>query len=1109
MRKYALAGLCLVSFLVAYPASARVIRIPRHPDISGGRIVFSYRGDLWVVKDDGSNPHRLTVHPAHDSHPRFSPDGKWIAFSSSRAGNDDVYVMPASGGEAKQLTFHSAPDTVVGWSRDSKRIIFSSARGHLYPGIPNLYEVSLEGGLEQPLPTDWGTWGSYSPSGDHLAFNRHPAVWWRKHYRGSYAADLWVANLKAKTFKKLLDTELSDNMKPNALWPMYGNGEIFFVSDRDVRAKAGSPEALKSVNNIWKIPETGGAPVQVTHHTSGSLFFPSISSDGRTIVYEEDFGLWKLDTKTGETREVKIDIEPDELSKAPLAVVGKGEAEEYDLSPSTKRAVIAFRGELFTVPTDKGDVSRVTRSWWRESHPAWSPDGKKLAFVSDEHGHSEVMVADADGGNVRRLSNSDTEKQALTWSPNSKTVAYTTHDHKLNVVDVASGQTRTLASSDVGAIQTPEFSPDGQWVSFTKLDSDLRPHVLVVSAGGGAAKALPDHDLFATSGARWTADGKRLIFLAGHVQGGSASIRENKAQLYSVTLTREEKDPMSRDIDDEAMADAAEKAAKEATSRSKGEPKPVNVKIEWDGLEHRMHQVTHLSDNVVSAVPSPDGTVYALVAQGEIDGRPAFTLYTIQENGDELHRIAESKQEDPQDAAPGTPQAGIFSLHFAKDGKAIFYREGKGVWTAPVSASSEGEAGSARSAGPRAGREAGREAVRRRLEYTVRVDVDEQAERRQIFLEAWRIMRDRFYDKAMHGVDWAKVRARYEPLLPDVADREELQAVISQAIGELNASHTGISGGGEPDPTAIRTRFPGFEVAPDPSGLYKVTYVYRKGPAAHDYARVKPGDFLLAVDGVPLKSSDNYWKLYGTASGKKLELTFSSKPSREGAWTTRVETVGLGGYATLQYEKWVDDRRGQVEKASSGDIGYLHIRQMNAAAFRKFMSDLSDNHFKKALVIDQRFNPGGGIDEELLMVLGQQQYQYTRARDSVYLTRPHLAFFGPKVVLQNERSTSDAEVFPAGFQRLKLGKTVGVTTYGAVIGTGAYRLVDGSSIRTPGTGLWDVQGQNLENYGVPPDVAVDNSPEDFLKGRDAQLETAMNVLKEELREGKQKAVVGR
>jgi tricorn protease len=1105
------AAFLALASLVAVPADARPVRLARHPDYHDGKIVFAYRGDIWVAKEDGTDPRRLTVHPAHDSHPRFSPDGKWIAFSSNRYGNDDVFVMPAIGGEPKRLTFHSAPDTVVGWSPDSTKVVFTSARGRLFPGIPNLYEVPIVGGLEQPLPVDWGSWGCYSPDGKALAFNRHPAVWWRKHYRGSYSADLWAVDLKEKSYHKLLDADLPDSRKPNNFWPMWGNGEIFFVSDRETKATAGTKEVLKSVNNIWKIPAGGGTPVQVTHHTSGSLFWPSISSDGKVIVYEESFGLRKLDTGTGKTAEVKVDIDSDVSRNEPGVAVSKSEADEYDLSPSTKRAVVSFRGELFTIATDRGDVSRVTRTSSRESRPAWSPDGKRLAFVTDASGRDELAVADVDGRDLKRVSDADTEKFAIVWAPDSKSLAYTSSDKKLHVVDLADGKTRTLASSDVAAPQGPQWSPDGKWIAYSKADPDLRPHVHIVAAAGGQERRIPDDLLFSSTGARWTSDGKKLVFLGGTIQGGSASLRENRASVYSVWLGKEEKDPMSRDIDDEKAAEAAEKATQERT-RDRARPgapaESKDVKIEWAGFDRRIRPVTRLSENITAVVPSPDGRTYAFVtvSEGEGEGRPSFALWTVGENGDELKRILQSSPEEPDAETPaGGFQQGISSLAFSKDGRTIFFREGSGLWAVPLGGPA-GEAGSSTQGTPAAARG---EASRRRVSFTLRVDVDGAAERRQVFEESWQVMRNRFYDPAMHGVDWVKVRERYEPLLADLADREDLHDLVSMMIGELNASHTGISGGGEPDPAASRTRFPGFEIEPDPSGFYRVAHVYRHGPAERDYVRIATGDFLLAVDGVPLRSGENYYASYNQAAGKRLELTLNGRPSVEGAWTTRVETVSATQHATLQYEKWVEDRRQMVDRLSNGEIGYLHIRQMNAAALRKFERDLAENHFKKALIIDQRFNPGGGIDQELLEILSQKQYQYTRGRDSVFLTRPQRAFFGPMVVMQNERSTSDAEVFPAGFTRLKLGRTVGTTTYGAVIGTGSFRLMDGSMIRTPGSGLWDVGGQNLENYGVPPDVAVDNTPADFLKGRDAQLEKAVEVLQEELKAGAKGAVTGK
>ena len=1093
-----------VLLLVAPWALAAEARLLRHPTYHKGRVAFSYLGDIWVANEDGSNPQRVTVHRARDVYPRFSPDGRWIAFSSNRQGNYDVYVIPSQGGPGKQLTFHSGNDTVVGWTPNAKKIIFQAAHGAMFPGIPNLYEVPIEGGLEQIVPTDWGAWGSYSPDGARLAFNRHPMVWWRKHYRGSYAADLWVMDVAAKKFTRLGDEEY----KGNYLWPMYGaKGEIYFVADRlpnEKGVKPGSAEVMKSVNNIWKISERGGQPVQVTRHASGQLFFPSISADGRVIVYEENFGLWKLDTASGKSAEIKINIISDEKENTLETLAIQNEADSFSLSPSGKRAAIAAHGEIFTIATDRGEAQRVTESYRRESDPRWSPDGKWIAFLSDRTGREEVFVADERGNNLKKLSDSDTEKSSLEWAPDSKALLYTASDHKLYRVYLEGGKTEELASSEVSNIMNPQLSPDGAWVSYTKLDRNFRPHVYVMPAAGGAEREIRREGLTSATGARWTPDGKKLIFTGGTQQSGMATAsRASAMQLYSVSLTAEEKNPAERGVDSEEEAQAAERENRPRAPAAKGAPpaaeaRKVEVKIEWDGLERRIRQLTRLGDSVSNAVPSPDSRLYAFTAVGEQEGRRVSALYTIQADGERLTRVAVSQ---PSAGEEGPPTRGRFfggaisSPQFTRDSRTIYYLDGNGIYSAEVGGGGAGAAAPA-APGPPSARGG---AERRRVSFLVRVEVDHNAERRQVVDESWRVMKHRFYDPAMHGADWDKVKATYEPLLEHIADREEMHDLVSRMLGELNASHTGISGPSGDPRTQPQTRFPGFELEADPSGYYKVASIYGDGPADKDFVKIAPGNYILAVNDRALKAGDNYWKDYTTAPGRKMEFTVNSKPSAEGAWKTQVEPVSSTAYATLQYEKWVAGRRAMVEKLGGGEIGYLHIRAMDAESLRKFERELGDMHAKKALVIDQRFNPGGGIDVELLQTLGQRQYQYTRGRGSIDMRRPQRAFYGPMVVMQNERSTSDAEMFPDGFRSLGLGKVVGVTTYGAVIGTGSYSLMDGSAIRTPGSGVWTARGENLENFGVQPDVKVDNTPEDFLRGRDAQLEKAVEVLKEEVK----------
>jgi len=350
----------------------------------------------------------------------------------------------------------------------------------------------------------------------------------------------------------------------------------------------------------------------------------------------------------------------------------------------------------------------------------------------------------------------------------------------------------------------------------------------------------------------------------------------------------------------------------------------------------------------------------------------------------------------------------------------------------------------------------------------------------------------------MHGADWSAAKAMYEPLLEYLADEDELHTVMMMMIGQLNASHTGVNGGPANAREPVQTRHPGFDLQTDASGFYRVAHIYKAGPADHDYLKVATGHYIVSIDGRDLTTKDNYWQYFTIAAGNKFHFLLNDKPSKDGAWAVTITPAGGGPFGDLQYARWVDDRRELVTKATNGDVGYLHIRAMDAPSLRQFQLDLAANRTKKALIIDQRFNGGGGIDQELLAILSGRQYQYTMGRDAGFQQPRPQNFYGPMVVMQNERSASDAEMFPAGFKALGLGKVVGVPTMAAVIGTGSYTLLDGSTIRTPGSGVWTVAGENMENYGVPPDVYVDNTPGDFVKGRDAQIDQAIEVLKAEL-----------
>ncbi len=1138
----------LALLLLAAIAGAAPVRLARTPDYHAGKIAFSYLGDIWLVNEDGSGPHRLTDNSARDVYPRFSPDGRWIAFSSNRYGNYDVFVIEAAGGSPRRLTYHTGNDEVVGWTRDSKNVIFRASRGDgAFPSVATLYQVPVEGGQETPLPVDWGYWGSFSPDGKQFLFNRHPAVWSRKHYRGSFAADVWIADLSAKSYRQILAGE-----NYNRYWPMWGlKDDIYFVADplpNDRAVKPGSPEVRKSLNNIYRIPAKGGAqPVQVTKHSDGSVFFPSMSSDGKVIVYEENFGLWKLDVASGKTAEVKIDITSDEKENELALVTIENEADSFDLSPSGRRAVISTRNQIFTIATDKGDISLIAndKGSSRNESPVWSPDGKNLAFISDRSGRQEIYLVEPDGKNLKKITDLDTDKGPVVWSPDSKALMFGSTDKKLYYYVLADGKTSAITSNDLAQPRSPAFSPDGKWVTYSKQDATMRSHIYIAPVAGGEEHHITDDSLaFSEGSAVWTADGKYIAYTTSLGTGGGIASTGGRTQiqmqLMALPLRAQEKDPLDRDIDNEAQGLAAEAAARQGIGMraggaggGQGQQQPVEVKIDWDGLAKRARRVETSGAIIGSLTPSRVGSTIAFTSSsaptgfggGGGAGEQASAIYTV--NLADSSAPARVPPAPPSATAstgrgPGAPRGGFggfggTSMVFTRDGRTLYFRSGRGIYAASVGGatpssapepSAAGRGGMSRggSAASAPSASAGSAATARQVTFTIHTEQDRKMLRKEVFEEGWRVMKNRFYDSRMHGADWNAAKARYGALLDNLVDQEELHNVMMRMIGELNASHTGVSGGAAPgERSPVQTRYPGFEIASDPSGYYRVGHIFKEGPADHEYLKVHKGDYIISIDDHPLKTSDNYWHYLTLAAGRKFHFLLNDKPSGEGAWEVTIEPMNNAAFSDAQYAKWVEDRRAMVERLGSGEIGYLHIRAMDAASLRKFTLDLAMNRTKKALIIDQRFNGGGGIDQELLGILMGQKYQYTRGRDAgLDVPRPLETFYGPMVVMQNERSASDAEMFPQGFKDLKLGKVIGVPTYGAVIGTGAYTLADGSTIRTPGSGVWTARGENMENFGVRPDIYIDNTPEDFVKGRDAQIEKAVEVLKADIAAGKKK-----
>ena len=1089
MKKTATLFAAALFLFTAISTFGREARLVRYPNYHNGRIVFTYLGDIWTADENGQNVQRLTVNRARDVYGRFSPDGKWIAFSSERNGNLDVFLIPSTGGNAKQLTTHSADDIVLGWSNDSRSVLFSSNRGEDF--TPQLYLVSIDGGIPWKAGTDMGVQASYSPDGTRLAYNQKAQVYWRKYYRGANQSDIMIMDVAAKKFTQVTDFDGIDS------WPMWGHdGFIYFVSDRDGNG----------LTNIWRVSENGGKADKVTSFKTGDVRWPSISSDGRVIVFEHDFGIWKLDVNSKRATPITLNIDAETEDNLAEVRSFNSEADDYDLAPSSRRIAFSIHGEIFTAPVEEGDLKQLTEGPARDRAVAYSPDGKWVSYISDQSGREELYVVPVDGSApAQQVTDIDALKFAYNWSPDSKEIAFVSSDNNLRKLTVASKQVVVLDTCHYGNINSPVWSPDGKWIAYSKPDATRTNDVYLIASSGQEKE--PHKVTFESSNdgnPHFGPDGRKLFFQRVETNGGERI----SSQIYSVWLEHQDRDP---DDAEERDAEAP------ATDGEAGPPRrgpavnrpPREIKIDWDGLKRRTRQVTRMPFAILNYTLTPDSRTIVFVTTEPAGPANVPVVYSIQEDGRRLTRVTAGMP--PNEGAEGGPGGfggfggGISDLHVSRDGRTLFFSERDGVYTVPLPITVAGAAAGTRAAAAaaEAGASAGREApVRRRINFNVRVRIDRPAEWAEMFDDGWRTMKYRFYDPNMHGMNWDAARAKYRPLVEFVGDRQELLNIINEMIGELNASHTGAA----PPPRGrdaggVATSHLGIELEPDTAaGRYRVAYVYEDGPADKDWVHVKVGDYLLAIDCKPVKAGDNYWQLLNERLNRKVTVTFNSKPSEDGAWNTRIEAISTNAYSQLRYERWVKERRKKVDELSGGRIGYLHIQAMNQPSLRRFEKELREYHNKEAMIIDQRWNGGGNIEQELLAILVQRQYQIWQPRGTEATGRPFAGFFGPKVVLQNWRSASNAEMFPAGFRALGLGKVIGTPTMGAVIGTGSYSLIDGSTVRTPGVGVFlaDAKHTNMENYGVQPDIFVDNKPEDTLAGRDRQLEAAVEELMKEL-----------
>ncbi len=1037
-------------------------RLLQNPDIGHGQIVFTFEDDLWLVPKNGGMARRLTDFPGLEKYAKFSPDGKWIAFTGNYDGGYDVYIMPVDGGVPERLTYHPAADIVLGWTPDSRFVLFRSRRKLK----TRLYKVSVKGGFPVEMAVDRVRYASLSPDGSQIAFNRNDAdrMNWKK-YRGGDQQDIWIGNLKTKTFRRVTHWEGYDN------FPMWVGNAIYFNSDRtDGRM------------NLYRYSLKDRTFRQLTHFKNWDVEFPS-AGDGK-IVFGCQGYLWTLDLPSGHLQKLSILIPTDRWRVRHTFLNPDNYIRYLTLSAKGDTAVVQSRGDVFLVPTKKGQPLNLTHSSGsREIFPALSPNGKWLAFFSDKTGEYELYVTEPRPNRPwKQLTrHSKTTYYHLVWSPDSKKILFGDKDFKTFVVDVGSGKVtqidRCLYQKDneiYWEISDYNWSPDSKWITYSKTNKNLNSSIYLYNLITRQKIRLTD-DRYDDFSPAFDRAGKYLFFLSNrHFQPELDPFMDNHinahmTQLMVVQLQSGEKPPFEDDD----------------TSDSNTEKIDVN-RIDLKGLASRVYTAP-VAAGTYKALQTGKHTVFFL-------SKARFGFPGIEEffhpNSVTFYSL---KKFDFSSKRTKTILSGIGSYALSYDGEKNAYLSGKTAGV--VSTSDESFAGEGT------------------LDWNgMKIDVDFSKEYRQIYWEAWRQIRDFFYDPHLHGKNWPAIGKKYAALIPYVGTRNDLNYLLGQMIGELTASHEYIIGRGSP----IRERYEhvsvgllGADVMPDfRAGAYRFTHIiqgelWRRGthnPLLDPNVHIREGEYLLAIDGHRLLPKENYFKYLENKAGRKVELTVNTKPTFKGARRVRIEA--LYSEASLRYHEWVEKNYRTVREKTGGRVGYMHLTDMDEEGMKQFEQGFRAERYRDGLIIDVRNNGGGFVSWFLIDKLERKLMFLTKTRDFAPMYYPHAVHSGPIVVLCNEGTGSDGEVFSEHFKALRLGTLIGTRTWGGLIGIiNMIPLVDGGMLTQSNVGFANLHGKwVVENHGVDPDIVIDNSPADVLTGRDLQLDKAIQVIEAQLKQ---------
>jgi tricorn protease len=1091
-------ALAVVSFF-AHPAVAQNGRplLLRFPTVSKTQIVFNYGGDLWIVSRDGGDARRLTSGVGDETMPSFSPDGTMVAFTGEYDGNRDVFVVQATGGVPKRLTYHPADEYVQGWTPDGKNVLYTSWGNSFRHFEFQLYTVPVEGGFPAQLPIPVGTEASFSPDGTHLAYVPH--IQWQeawKRYHGGQTTPIWIADLKDSSITKVPRDNSNDH------FPMWVGDTVYFLSDRN------GPVSLFAY-------DTKTRQISEALHSDG-LDFKRASAGPDAIVIEQFGGIKLYELNTHQAKNIQIRLSGDLDAVRPhFTKVDPKRIRNFGISPTGARAVFEAWGEIFTVPTDKGDIRNLTHSpAVADRDPAWSPDGKSIAYFSDESGEYELCIRSQNGmGEVRHIHVGTPPSffYTPTWSPDSKKIAYS--DKRLNLwyVDLDNPKPKLVDTDYFGGFGPTQlnqtWAPDSKWVAYSKQLPSGQHAVFVYSLEQGKFFQITD----GMSDALYPAfdkNGKYLYFTAStdvalSTAGLDMTSEEHRVSrsTYVAVLSKDLPSPLAPESDEEkskeekkadldkdkskdegkaADKSAADKDAKDDKDKKKEEP--VVVKMDIDGIGQRILSLPIPARNYVNLLAGKSGILF--LSEGP--------MVITEDNQENLPQTIQKFDLSKRKLDKFLDEVNDYAVSF--DGEKVLYRKGESWATASADEPPSPGGPPKPGLGPL------------KLDGW-QVYVEPRAMWKQIYNETWRIERDFFYDPHYHGLDLAKAKKKYEPYLDGIASRNELTYLFEECLGELTVGHMFVGGGERPEPKKVKGGLLGADYSLENS-RYRVAKVYDgenwnpglQAPLTQPGVNVKAGDYILAVNDRELHSSDNIYSFFEGTAGNQVVLKVGANP--DGKNSREVTVVPVESEEGLRHLAWIESNRRKVDHATGGRVAYVYVPNTAGGGYTSFNRYFFSQVGKEAVIIDERFNEGGQLADYIIDYLKRPIMSRVVTREGHDWSSPSEAIYGPKVMIINEMSGSGGDALPWYFRKAGLGPLIGTRTWGGLVGIGGYpELLDGGGVTAPRAALYGLNGEwEVENRGVAPDYEVDLDPAAYRQGHDAQLDKAIDVVMQQLKE---------